>query len=141
MTFLVWRYGCCGSCIAIDADWLTTLGDFGNLETVSKVFHTKGNGGGRKIRKEEARDEAKFVRTERKKLLPSEIRCLRATFDHLGRNTLLAKDIDAALKTEEFARMFNDIKMRENQFRVQNDSDIKVLLQNAYRASKRGEQK
>ena len=55
MTFLVWRYGCCGSCIAIDADWLTTLGDFGNLETVSKVFHTKGNGGGRKIRKEEAR--------------------------------------------------------------------------------------
>ena len=94
-----------------------------------------------KRRKEEARDEAKFVRTERKKLLPSEIRCLRATFDHLGRNTLLAKDIDAALKTEEFARMFNDIKMRENQFRVQNDSDIKVLLQNAYRASKRGEQK
>ena len=93
----------------------------------------------KKKKQQEQLKEDNFQRTGRKKLMPSETKRLRDTFDHLGRDTLLAKDIDEALKMDKFASFFNDIKLRENQFKLQNDSDIKVLLQSAYRASKRGE--
>ena len=92
----------------------------------------------KKKESEEERAEETFRRTMKHKLLPSERKLLRTTFDPKNRDTLLAKDIDEALKiNKEFATFFSDFKKRENI----SDQQAKVTIQNSYRASKRAENK
>ena len=92
----------------------------------------------KKRAQEEAREEESFKRTEKHKLFPSERKLLRTTFDPKNRDTLLAKDIDEAVKNnKEFATFFSHFKARENI----TDQQTKVILQNSYRASKRAENK
>ena len=93
---------------------------------------------GKKKGDDEQHKEEKFLPTARQKLSQSEKTWLRETFDHLGRDTLLAKDIDDALKDEEFLRKFTVIRMRQQDDSIEK---VKKVLQSSYRASKLQDQK
>ena len=75
------------------------------------------------------------IMQKRRKLYQSERDLLKTTFDHLGKSTLLARDILSQKEcSKDFQKMFDDIKVREGHGCEKKTISV---IQSSYRALKR----